>query len=643
MYYKCDLLIGGYAYDVTDALVNWDDVELTLKRGDYDGVVRSFSTKFEFSTSGYSLLVGEYVDKYLGATASVVFYKRNNSWLWDEVFRCALDFSTFSYDGMTCQINAIDDSLAAIIKAKKGTEYEYSVDVIKESVPLRYDHLTMINSAKWLFPTDEDTEGLEMIVEGRGYYAIPTYYESTELYRTGVEIADQEKGFFTLDVTNPSTLKEMPYFIKNVGLETITVHVKCSFELIYNASSDDDKIGILYNNGSIPLFIEHLSLTTEAKIYTVKFDVYYSLRPDTSLVLAMYNANNLTTTQTIYNITEPLSISFNSRSEAVNIDVVKPVTVLNRLLQSMNGGKEGLTGEIADSDERLNNTLLVAADSCRGLSGAKLFSSYTKFVNWMAAEFGFVPVIQENGVKFVHRSVLFQDVEAKDLGDDCNEFEYSVNASLIHARVRVGYDKVDYEKVNGKGEHRFTMTYETGNTLTDTSLDLISPYRADAYGIEFLIAKRGEDSTDTDSDNDVFMIGAALNEAGSRYELIREGYTGSEASMFNLMYSQPFMIEANRGWIGVGCDKLTFASSDGNSNLYINGVHLTSDIAIADRLFTVGEVQVETSDEAVPSDLSGYISVTKNGKTYLGYLKDVDFGVGQTKSVKYSLIVREIV
>ena len=47
MYYRCELLIGGMTYDATNELVNWDDVEMSFKRGDYDGVVRSFSTKFD--------------------------------------------------------------------------------------------------------------------------------------------------------------------------------------------------------------------------------------------------------------------------------------------------------------------------------------------------------------------------------------------------------------------------------------------------------------------------------------------------------------------------------------------------------------------------------------------------------------------
>lgn len=33
MYYRCELLIGGMTYDATNELVNWDDVEMSFKRG----------------------------------------------------------------------------------------------------------------------------------------------------------------------------------------------------------------------------------------------------------------------------------------------------------------------------------------------------------------------------------------------------------------------------------------------------------------------------------------------------------------------------------------------------------------------------------------------------------------------------------
>lgn len=92
MYFRCQILINGISYEATDDLKNWDDFELAYKRSDYDGVLRSFSTKFEFVNRSYNLLKEEYSKNYLSSSAGIAFYKRNNSWNWDKVFQCALDF-----------------------------------------------------------------------------------------------------------------------------------------------------------------------------------------------------------------------------------------------------------------------------------------------------------------------------------------------------------------------------------------------------------------------------------------------------------------------------------------------------------------------------------------------------------------------
>lgn len=362
------------------------------------------------------------------------------------------------------------------------------------------------------------------------------------------------------------------------------------------------------------------------------------------MLFFVLNAIGATRFDFAYPIADPryINISFVGQDEAVSIDVVKPISLLSRLLKSINGGKEGVTCEIVSGvDSRLDNTLIVAAESIRGIEDAKIYTSYTKFVKWMEAEFGFVPVVGENKVTFVHRDSLFQDVQIKDFTENSREFEYSVNSSLIYSGIKVGYDKQDYDSVNGRDEFHFTNEYLTGITLTDNVLDLISPYRADAYGIEFLAAKRGEDTTDSKSDNDIFFVGAELS--GDKYKLIRIPISGviSPDTMFNAMYSQRYMIEANEKFIGAFTDRLEFASSEGNSDVVIDGVSEKADILISERSFTVGELSFETGDTEIPSDLSGYVVVTNVGKTYKGYLSNVSYNLGRSEAVKYTLIVKE--
>lgn len=645
MYYKCELVIGGCSYDVTDNLVNWDDVEMSFKRNDYDGVVRSFSTKFQFANGAYSLLLKQYTDNYLKSNASIVFYIRNNSWLWNEKFRCALDFSTFSYNGTTCEINAVDNSLASLIKAKKGTQYEYPVDELTENEPLYYDRLQMSNEIKWIIPSESEDNSISknITIDSKSYYSIPLYlYGTPEItVKDIVEVGDVEEIKTNLD--------EIPVFFKNTSKKSINIHLKVKFHI--NFGNPTPSYGypscffyLLKREESGNHANEFNLSMKENGLYTISIDKDITLKSGESLkmVFEVVREVEFPVTWTLYDMDTYLTITFYAKDIPVNIDLIKPLSLLNRLLKSINGEKEGVTCEIVSGvDNRLNNTLIVAAESIRGIEDAKIYTSYTKFVKWMEAEFGFVPVVAENKVTFVHRDSLFQDVQIKDFTENSREFEYSVNSSLIYSSIKVGYDKQDYDSVNGRDEFHFTNEYLTGITLTDNVLDLISPYRADAYGIEFLAAKRGEDTTDSKSDNDIFFVGAELS--GDKYELIRIPISGviSPDTMFNAMYSQHHMIKANEKFIGAFTDRLEFASSEGNSDVVIDGVSEKADILISERSFTVGELSFETGDTEIPSDLSGYVVVTNGGKTYKGYLSNVSYNLGRSEAVKYTLIAKE--
>lgn len=632
-------MVGGVIYDATDELVNWDDVEMSFKRGDYDGVVRSFSTKFQFANGAYLRLLDEYLSNYLNSSATIVFYLRNNSWLLNEKFRCALDFSTFTYNNTTCEINAVDNSLASLIKAKKGTQYEYQVSKLREGSPLNYDRLEMTSQIEWIiggelsdneeyvYNTYETNSIIPMYIKGTPEIAVKDIIEVTDV---GIPA----------DITPVSDL----WFIRNISNRGISMNINFFATVTMQKLTSDASATLIIRQRKGPYTDPPILEYQLREIYpnTVSVDkTGYMLYANYGLVFEVKVTGRVKLTI----LNNPLKVTFNARGGAASVDVIKPVTLLNRLLKSINGGKDGIVGEIESGvDSRLDSAMIVPAESVRGLEDAKIYTSYTKFSNWMKAVFGFVPVVGENKVTFVHRDSLFQDKEAKDLQDSTSGLEYNVNAGMVYSGVKVGYDKQDYDSVNGRDEFRFTNEYTTGVTLTDNVLELVSPYRADAYGIEFLAAKRGEDTTDSDSDNDVFFVGAALQ--GEKYELIRGGYeiSGviSPSTMFNAMYSQRFMIESNARYIAAFAGTLEFASSDGNSDVTINGVSEKSDIVLGNKLFTVGELSVETGDLETPSDLSGYITVRSNGKTYKGYVKSASYNYGKPKAVKYSLIVKSV-
>jgi hypothetical protein len=647
--FKCELLIGENRYDVTDDLKNWDDFDLSQKRSNYDGVVRTFSTKFEFVKRAYNFLKSEFYSQYLDATSTVIFSLRNNSWEYDEVFRCALDFSTYSDDGYVVSINAIDNTLAAIIKAKKSIQYEYPVADLETSI-LNYDRLRMTSNIKWVDggSLSSDASYSEIIIPARTVNCLfPIYINGDPEISTKdvVEIRDvSAKG-----------LTNYPYDLLDTFISSLkdglTINLSFDFSITYSSTYPQVRL-VKISNGSYDVI-----KSWGNSLNKIEYSGEILLNSGEGLALHFWASIELAIDVTVHVSNFNFSVTFQDRGKAVDIDVISPKTILSKLLDSMTENtiehSSGIDYTFPSSggiafNRLLERTYIMAAESARGLPKAKIYTSYKKFCEWMETEFGYVPIINENTVTFRHRDKLFSSTVVKDLGTKINDYELTVNDSLIYSSVKVGYDKQDYDSINGRDEFRFTNEFSTGLKLTDNTLSLISPYRADAYGIEFLVQKRGEDTTDNDSDNDVFFVDCVKDTSTGILDLNRP-YSESQLSgllspdtMFNLNYSPRFMLEANKKYIGACTNMLKFTSSDGNSDVSIDGVKETDDFSIPERLFTVSEVEVETSDISAPDDLLGLVSLNNKGEVITGYIKQLKLNIAKDKSASYSLIVKNI-
>lgn len=634
---KYVLTIDGVSHEIPKSCIqNWDDIKFSRKRSGLEGITRTFTSKFQFVGNAYNLLLNEYLSKYLASSASITVYTINNNHTYDELFSCNLDFGTFSYDGKSISINSIDNSVASLIKANKSTQYEYSVNEIKAEYQLYYDRLDMKNILNFTF--------------GDTYVVNP--FELADVYISSYSNEIFKGGYLEYDKGEKSVVADL----LDVPESGINAYLEMDVEY-ENSGEADYATFTLSSCGNISAINivkgESKTIKLSISISKASFNSYDQRK----LIFFSLSLQASKATYAKINVKKikEFKVTYSAISAPINVDVITPTKVLNCLLKSINGGKEEIIGKIASNyDSRLDNCVIVAAESIRGLPDAKLYTSYTKFVDWMEAVFGFVPVINENVVEFVHRDTLFGENVAKDFGCNHSEFTYSVDEKLIYSSVRIGYDKQDYDSINGRDEFRFTTEFVTGINITDNKLELISPYRADAYGIEFLAQKRGKDTTDNESDNDVFFIGASdfitRPDGGFEkyfvYKIIRTGWSISGVlnpdKMFNVMYNQRAMLLANSKYIGISADKLEFTSSDGNGDVVINGEKLTDDFIISDRVITCANVSFKTYINDIPLNDSEIITIEKDGLKYEGYIKDVSSLIERYEGVTYKLFVRSI-
>lgn len=817
--------IDGVESEIPQVCVkNWDDIKCSYKRSDYSGVTRSFTSQFEFVGDAYYTLMSLYMRDGFNAQAKFSLYTITDTWQWIKQFSCVLDFSTIVWDNNTLKINCVDNNLAALIKANKGTKYEWKVaDEIVSNGMMTFNRLPMKNSITYEFTGGESYDD--------GSLKVPPS-ENNRSY-LGVVSDDEVLVNGYLDWNDDQTTEEDGYMI--VAAKDVDVEV--DFTIVYDQSwreayyYGDNKVmncylKVVHSDGTMST-ISQINVWNKKQVFVGTFDSeealntaypnekiyvqapqpYWALINDEVWEVHHYGSPERTywenrhldestyrhytqyqnktislkksdkivlftsSTETVHIYSSSIKFSWMATANPVSMHCFKPATIANALLKRIGEGVINASVAISDYDARLAKTYIVAAESIRGIPGAKIYSSFNEFVDWMATVFGYTYYIGEetksglayhqqalggvNGtpygiddtpwmnvystppteeqiyycswcgvfaahadggkyhryfpgwekynhpgylkarmdtvftikrhdgekyvyknfyfvsdpstivsynpveyegdlenmgspmqkVYFVHRSEIFNpDANVKHI-DHVRDVQYSVESSTIYSSVNIGYEKKDYETVNGRDEFNFNNTYTTGCSVTDKKLSLLSKYRADSYGFEFAAQKQGADTTDTTSDNDVFFAYCKKLEDGT---IVPDNSITIENaisdSVFNGVFSPMACVQANSGYIGMQSSNLhlQFASSDGNSEVVVDGVAVSSDLDLSTPLITSGVVEFSTDDVDEPASFNDIVEFESNGVVYRGFVLEAKFRYGKVEAADYKLIVKEI-
>lgn len=156
---KYILTIGSTEHVVPDeCLKNWDEIAFSLKRTDYSGVMRSFSTEFVFVGKIKDLLWELYLADGFKASASVAVYTITNTHEWEKQYESALDFSTVEIEDDALTINALDNALASLLKSKKSQKYEYLVSSF-DTTRVNISRVELSSYACYTFPVTNNPTG----------------------------------------------------------------------------------------------------------------------------------------------------------------------------------------------------------------------------------------------------------------------------------------------------------------------------------------------------------------------------------------------------------------------------------------------------------------------------------------------------
>ena len=692
---KLHIITGGTSHEVsvTD-IKNWDDVKFTLERKDYSGVTRSFSSEFEFVGASYRMLRDLYLADGIIADAVIAVSTKNNDWTYTEQFRCPLDFSTLEMENGVLTINAIDNTLAALLKSKKGQKYEFPVSEFSLT-NVQIGRLAFANSQKYKLPRTSCPSGnVDVRKDDTNSLVISTAYVEPADESTGYDGTSSNRFFAKIN-TEPSPLIRIAFdgyvrysmdAVRNNTVATLQLgywvddndpHYQQWFDLCDNDITKELRDGSIRNK-----WIGKLTHANYATLDALKaaaaahtditglYPGYFGIVGSNAYPNASYWTGN-----TVYEYTGTTWVSRGAAADYSKVIMVSahatmnalttkeyPMLRLDNAMEITNGMltmtwtdpaestltqgcinpsellqrivdsiSPGSTSSIAeDAGGLLANTFIAPAEVLRNIPEAKVFSTFQQFADWMEAVFGYTYRVVGNEVQFVHRSEVFSDDYTKVI-ERVREVKYSVNDGIIYTEVDAGYSKKEYGEINGRLEKNFTNYYATGYNATDKKLSLISKYRADGYGIEVTIRKGEKENETKDDKNDEDVFFVFATLEGGVLK-----YTADK----NDAYNPSVCVANNAAYIAAmgngNAVTLEMTSSDGNNAL--------SDIEIAagSALFTVGKLEFTTDDMTLPAEWDGLVQIEHGGYRYTGYISKAEASYARQSGMEYELIVKAI-
>lgn len=685
-----------------DCICNLSDIELSLDRKDLSGLVKKLSNSWEFVGNVRDVLVDYYMANILHPKGAILVQYLSNTFVWTDLWECPLDFSSFSYDTYKCSINCLESGVLALIKANKGTDYEYDVDTLKETYT---DSESVVHDKVLYYDGVMNKKEYDSFVSGEEV-------EGAVDDRTRIYMDDPNTGAFFTATTIP-LYKDESMFSQAIYLQDVAVkHYESNSSLnaaIEDLMDDDEAFHIEALKDADVI----LDFSSKATFYAYRD--YPSHQPSTVLYYAVKKADGThqtpvefvtitvsgsTSSATTVHLSagdkiaifgryaqgydsqevwvkssSNASIAWGERATPTNFKVIKPLTLLQKLVDSMCGASvaDVRIASQPDNETTLANTLILPAESVRNLDTQKIKTKFNDFCDFMETVFGYVyrviPIGEDTEttntkpiVEFLSRDTLFEKnyvsnrLQATVL-TLIAEPQFAVDSSKLYSALSIGYDKQDYDEDNaGRYEFNATNKYSTGVTLTDSTLELICPYRADSYGLEELVIKTSTTKS-TDSDDDIFIIHSAEDSANNRYVLHRSSGSGMDtisgtyhpASCYNIKFAPINCIYNNRNYIAMTTDHLYFASMDtpalgvdGVNAIKIGGIPINTDITsyFVDtyQLFKPATIDIKTSNLTIPSNVNQPVVFNWNEKNYYCYISSLDIKVDREEAASYKLL-----
>lgn len=501
----------------------WQDKMIEYARNTkYYGMVRTFTVPLKFVTDGAKIVRFLYYTYGIQAECYLRIAKLNwKTGNHEKYYVGALDFSTFSDEVEFVEVSILDSGLASLIKANEGTTYEIPIGTdTTDEIPITEDPSLNVLLDGITLKGNMDYVSLALQHENGWHFPDQVFVQKDGTF-SNLDNQDVDfQGLAVADIINdpPSIIQNSDHWvIKATAAAKITINLEYDIDVadaqaptpkkshaqIWVGTSSGYGYGTISTSmigGNLGAFINYtghatlnINLAAGEKLY-----IYTQVNQEDTLsagkVKIKYNTFDLTITGlTRYNPTY--------------CKALRPSFIFERLVHKLSNLTDNIKSDLleANNGQNLYSVLITSGDAIRGLD-AKIKTNFGDFFKAMNCIWN-VGFGIENETGVLEKKEYFYTGDILTTIEDGSNLTVTPAVDYINNKIEVGYEADTYDDINGKDEFNNTSEFSTPITRVTNALDLVSPYRADMYGIEFIrIKNQGQDTADTSNDDTIFLL-----------------------------------------------------------------------------------------------------------------------------------------
>lgn len=489
----------------------WKDMTFQFATNQkYFSTIRSFSNAIKFVEDGMQIIADRCIN---GAGTEEIMYLiilRNDPSQGINYYRLEyksrLDFSKFNGDPRTgIGMNTLQDDVFALVQANENTNYSIPCNSSNPlAIKVLYDGTLLQDKLNYQVINAEILEP----TTAKPFFAIPIAFTNNEGDNVGIINNDQTYDNFADPVAYVSYISNANFALSSVDPLDPTLIGKISFAglPIPFLGGGRMKFFLMKSTDTYPVPAEQMlydqPFTVVAgdtnKVFSFNINAKVHLNTSEKLfLLGRFDAIKITPLAT------KISFLFASKQDPTVNYAMRPLDVLQSLVSQITQGKY-----TADSNflRHNNRKVMLSGSSLRSFPDAQILTNFSDFFQAYTSPYCLSLTVR-NGVLWIEpvEDNYNNSNELVNLGN-ISKPVLTVAEEFIYTGAKVGYQKQTYNKRNGRYEYNCTHNYKFPINTVLNQMNLVSPYRADSFGIEFIRTGYPDlTTTDDKGDADVFV------------------------------------------------------------------------------------------------------------------------------------------